>query len=229
MITYSKKNRPSGYYVYAYIRSTDSDIAKAGTPYYIGKGIKTRAWDIHDTKIPVPKDNTKIVILEQNLTELGAFAIERRMIEWYGKVVDGTGILRNKVDGGCGGGMPGKLNGMYGKKRPKELIDKWVAASVAVTKGNTYEEIYGEDRAKVLKQERSKLQKDYLKLNPGIRDGKKNPNAKTYKFIDPVGTVYIVEGEFKPFCLNHKLEFGAVINCAKGRRPSYKGWTISYA
>jgi hypothetical protein len=229
MNTYSKQNQPSGYYVYAYIRATDSVIAKAGTPYYIGKGIKKRAWAFHDTKIPVPKDNKNIVILEQNLTELGAFAIERRMIEWYGKVIDGTGILRNRVDGGCGGGMPGKLNGMWGKKRPKELIDKWVAASNAVTTGKTYEEIYGEDRASRLKKERSSITKTYIQNNPGCRNGKQNPNAKSYKFVDPVGAEHIVNGEFKTFCRANKLEFGAVINCAKGRRASYKGWSISYA
>lgn len=98
MITYSKKNPPSGYYVYAYIRSSNSDIAKSGTPYYIGKGKGARAFSDHK-KLPVPKNNFNIVILEQNLTELGAFAIERRMIKWYGKIVDGSGILRNRVDG----------------------------------------------------------------------------------------------------------------------------------
>ena len=228
MITYSKKNRPSGYYVYAYLRSTDSVIAKAGTPYYIGKGIKTRAWDIHNTKISVPEDNSNIVILEQNLTELGAFAIERRMIEWYGKIIDGTGILRNRVDGGCGGGMPGKLNGMWGKKRPKELIDKWVAASVAVTKDKTYEEIYGIIRAKELKQDRSMKLKEYLKQNPNIRKGSNNSNAKSYKFIDPTGTIYNIKGNLKLFCTQYNLDIGAVIACVKDKRQSYKGWTISY-
>ena len=33
------------YYVYAYLRSKDSPNAKAGTPYYIGKG--TKATDKH--------------------------------------------------------------------------------------------------------------------------------------------------------------------------------------
>lgn len=118
---------------------------------------------------------------------------------------------------------------MWGKKRPRELIDKWVAASVAVTKGKTYEEIYGDDRAKELKQDRSDKLKDYIKNTPGIRSGKNNANAKSYKFIDPSGTIYIVHGEFKSFCRSNKLEFGAVINCAKGRRTSYKNWQISYA
>ena len=124
--------------------------------------------------------------------------------------------------------LPGKLNGMWDKKRPRELIDKWVAASNAATTGKTYEEIYGKDRADQLKQVRSDSLKLYLQQNPTARQGKNNANAKSYKFVDPNGVTYIIEGGLRVFCKQNKLDTGIAIDCIKGRRASYKGWTIHY-
>ena len=98
MTIYSKQNPPAGFYVYAYLRSN-------GTPYYIGKGERQRAWKPHrrlnrsDLK---PKNTVYVTILESNLTEVGALALERRYIEWYGRKDLGTGILRNLTNGGDG-------------------------------------------------------------------------------------------------------------------------------
>lgn len=89
------------YYVYAYIRAKDSKTAKAGTPYYIGKGKDDRAFVRHK-RISIPKDKSKIVFLETNLTEIGALALERRMIKWWGRKDLETGILLNLTDGGDG-------------------------------------------------------------------------------------------------------------------------------
>lgn len=89
------------YYVYAYIRAKSSTNGVAGTPYYIGKGQKLRAWST-DHAVPLPTDKTLIVIMENGLTEVGAFALERRYISWWGRMDIGTGILRNRADGGEG-------------------------------------------------------------------------------------------------------------------------------
>ena len=89
------------FYVYAYLRDKNSMISTVGTPYYIGKGKDDRAWS-KDHLVKIPDNAENIIILESGLTEVGALAIERRMIKWYGRVDNNSGILRNRTDGGDG-------------------------------------------------------------------------------------------------------------------------------
>ena len=124
-MVFTRKNPPSGYYVYAYIRKSNN------IPYYIGKGKNDRAYESH-CGISVPKDQSKIIVLEHNLTEIGALALERRYIRWYGRKDNNTGILINKTDGGEG--VSGYIqsteqrtahsNKLKGRKQPKSQVEK---------------------------------------------------------------------------------------------------------
>lgn len=86
---------PNRFYTYAYLR-------KDRTPYYIGKGSGKRAYERNRWEIKPPKDKSRIIILKQNLNEEEAFRHEKYMISVFGRKDLGTGILRNRTNGGEG-------------------------------------------------------------------------------------------------------------------------------
>ena len=123
---------PTRFYVYAFLRED-------GSPYYIGKDSVNRAWV--KRKIS-PDDVSRISILFENLTETEAFDLECELIQLHGRKDLGTGILRNRTDGGEGASgymasketldkisaaMTGKQNHMYGKCQSPETIAKGLA------------------------------------------------------------------------------------------------------
>lgn len=93
---------PRRFYVYAYLRSKDSERGVKYSPYYIGKGCGKRAFEKHGRIVPAPVDNSYIVFVEEGLTEAEAFSLEVHCIQSYGRIDLDNGILRNRTDGGDG-------------------------------------------------------------------------------------------------------------------------------
>jgi hypothetical protein len=81
------------FYTYAYLRED-------GTPYYIGKGRGKRINSM-GRKIPKPPLARRIK-LKTGLSEEEAFRHEKYMIAHFGRIANGTGILRNLTPGGEG-------------------------------------------------------------------------------------------------------------------------------
>lgn len=95
------------YYTYLWLRDN-------GTPYYVGKGSKIRAFRKHRIG-KCPPEN---VVLQSWGTEEEAFEAEKLLIQIYGREDLGTGCLLNLTYGGENPPSP------LGKKRTPEEIKK---------------------------------------------------------------------------------------------------------
>jgi hypothetical protein len=155
------------YYVYAYLRSQDSETAPAETPYYIGYGKGRRAYNKHH-RVPVPKDKSKIIFLHENLSEDQAKEIEIKEILKYGRKNLGTGILLNMTNGGEG------VSGMIHSEETKKIM--------SANRRKELNSFYGKSHSDETKKKMSVAKKD--KPGPGNFRGKKHSEESKRKISD---------------------------------------------
>lgn len=241
MTTY--RRYPLGYYVYAYIRNKDSITATKGTPYYIGKGKGDRAWESHKRNNNTdlrPKELHLIVILEQNLTDIGALALERRLIKWYGRIDNGTGILRNLTDGGDGtaGAKPSpeivkiRAEKNKGKIRTPEMKRKISLSKIGIrhsvtesTKLKISKAMKGGNNPYYGKKHTAEIRekiREGRRRNPPNQDSRLEKLTKVYEITWPDNTITIIKG-LNPFCRHIGLSAGTMSNICNSEK-TYKGF-----
>ena len=197
------------YYIYSYLRE---DLS----PYYIGKGSGRRAYTKGPKEVKPPRDKSRVRILKEDLTEEEAFLLEKLYILMFGRVDLGTGILRNKSDGGDG--ASGRIASpeerkkrsemMKGVKRPRWIYDK-IAAS------NRGKKVSAETRAKISAIHKGKICTEEHKRK--VSEAKASPHRIT--FAD--GREMVVENAVT-FCKENKYNFVCFYNVRNGKSKYHK-------
>jgi len=215
------------FYVYAYLRSKDSKHGKKYSPYYIGKGTRDRAMSKLRT-VPRPADKSLIVYVQEGLTEQEAFALEKYCIALYGRIDNGTGILRNLSDGGDG------PSGVICTEEQRRKIAE--AGRERRHSLETRQKIGDAQRGhknhmwnkEVAQETRQKISA----ANSGLRrsaEARQNISKGKCKYkcvlLDPKGNSHKVDN-LHQFCLDAGLHRKLMRQLVLGQRKFYKGWAV---
>ena len=185
------------YYTYAYLREDK-------TPYYIGKGENDRIYKKGKKEIKPPKDKSRIIFLKKNLTEQEAFKHEIYMIFVFGRKDLGTGILRNKTNGGEG-------------------KSGWITSQE--TKNKLRKVNLGKKHTKKTCEKMSKTRMGHL-INEKTRNKIANSLCKGTYLLKHISGKEVVVNNFTQFCRENNLHRSRMMDRITGKvKKPYKGWT----
>lgn len=162
------------YYVYMYLRED-------GSPYYVGQGKDDRWKKKHNCVVP-PKE--RVLFVEKNITKEWAGFLEMDLIDEYGRLNDGTGILENLTDGGEKGN-PGLIHTEDTKKilsmkssRPRTLESRKKQSKTMMGEGNHY---YGKKHSDEVRQKMRKKKTNLDGYTPEVLAHRSKLNSNTMK------------------------------------------------
>lgn len=152
-------------------------------PFYVGKGVNRRC-DIKNNRnkywknLVIKYGEPKVKIMNYYETNEDANIAEMALVGFFGRRINGTGILTNITSGGDGHtGRIGKAHPMYGKKHTEESLKKMSVAlkgklvgekNGMFGKGGELNPMWGVKRPEEYKERMSQRMK-------GKYDGEKNP------------------------------------------------------
>lgn len=206
-------------------------------PFYVGKGYGNRCLKHLQilSRVDNPMKTNKIksifklgyepiiVKYKIDLTENDAFQIEKELIKTIGRIDLSTGTLTNLNDGGIGGH----------RNPSKELRFKFGTG----TRGKTYEEIYGIEKAKELKEKRilsnknrnihqiidrssiNTIQEKYLDITT------KTKYNSIWVLVSPNNDVYITRNLLK-ICEDLKISRRLISKLGRGLVKHYNYWKV---
>ena len=206
------------YYTYAYLRED-------GTPYYIGKGKGDRLYDTHKRgHISIVPPEERRIYLKRNLTEEEAFKHEIYMIAILGRKDLGTGILRNRTDGGEGASgtvisaatrkrIGDKLRGIKKTEKHKRKISE-------TKKLRSHKPMLGRKLSDETKKKLSEANTG-KKLTKEHCDNMAKAFALLYKITFTDGRELVITN-MKQWCRDNKYHSSTMFSVSKGKRQNYR-------
>ena len=220
---------PRRFYVYAYLRSKDSERGVKYSPYYIGKGSGDRCFSNKGRTVPTPKDRAFIIFIQEGLAEEEAFALERYCIAMYGRVDHGTGVLHNRCDGGEGpSGRIASPECRVQIKEARQREGRWKGKGNPKFGGDALRgelnPMWGRRHSDETRQKIAERGKQYSQTPEGKAMKRLNAQRYLHELIDPDGEVYVTDNLFD-FAKQYDLTNSSLNKVAHGKQGTHKGWT----